>query len=139
MVEGGLPGQTGAIFHFRPYPPISGEGKGLSRNTEKSTFLYERIRLWDPGGLQGMCLYMLKTPRIIPLGSGRPELCSVKVRTFFENETDVPLFLCCQTRPTYGLSRAHRAQDELRRPPCGRDIECIRYFLVFAAGLPPLR
>ena len=56
----------------------------LSRNTEKSTFLYERIRLWDPGGLQGMCLYMLKTPRIIPLGSGRPELCSVKVRTFFE-------------------------------------------------------
>ena len=29
MVEGGLPGQTGAIFHFRPYPPISGEGKGL--------------------------------------------------------------------------------------------------------------
>ena len=30
MVEGGLPGQTGAIFHFRPYPRISGEGKGLS-------------------------------------------------------------------------------------------------------------
>ena len=35
-----------------------------------------------------MCLYMLfkhpGLPRIIPLGSGRPELCSVKVRTFFE-------------------------------------------------------
>ena len=30
MVEGGLPGQTGAIFHFRPYPPISGGGKGLT-------------------------------------------------------------------------------------------------------------
>ena len=30
MVEGGLPGQTGAIFHFRPYPRISGEGKGLN-------------------------------------------------------------------------------------------------------------
>ena len=29
MVEGGLPGQTGAIFHFRPYLPISGVGKGL--------------------------------------------------------------------------------------------------------------
>ena len=32
MVEGGLPGQTGAIFHFRPYPPISGAGKGLSES-----------------------------------------------------------------------------------------------------------
>ena len=31
MVEGGLPGQTGAISHFRPYPRISGEGKGLSK------------------------------------------------------------------------------------------------------------
>ena len=38
----------------------------VSRNTGKSTFLYERIRLWDPGGSQGLCLYMLKTPRIIP-------------------------------------------------------------------------
>ena len=27
---GGLPGQTGAIFHFRPYLPISGVGKGLT-------------------------------------------------------------------------------------------------------------
>ena len=31
MVKGGLPGQTGAIFHFRLYPRISGEGKGLRR------------------------------------------------------------------------------------------------------------
>ena len=30
MVEGGIPGQTGAIFHFRPYLPISGGGKGLT-------------------------------------------------------------------------------------------------------------
>ena len=67
-----------------PICSIVVRGMSVSRNTEKSTFLYERIRLWDPGGLQGMCLYMLKTPRIIPLGSGRPELCSVKVRTFFE-------------------------------------------------------
>ena len=29
-------------------------------------------------------------------------------------------------RPTYGLFRAHSAQDELVRPPCGRDIEYIR-------------
>ena len=35
MVEGGLPGQTGAIFHFRPYLPISGEGKGLRKRVRK--------------------------------------------------------------------------------------------------------
>ena len=28
MVEGGLPGQTGAIFHFRPYLPISALRRG---------------------------------------------------------------------------------------------------------------
>ena len=26
-------------------------------------------------------------------------------------------------RPAYGMSEAHRAQDELQRPPCGREIE----------------
>ena len=30
MVKGGLPGQTGAIFHFWPYLPISGAGKGFT-------------------------------------------------------------------------------------------------------------
>ena len=30
MVKGRLPGQTGAIFHFRLYPRISGAGKGLN-------------------------------------------------------------------------------------------------------------
>ena len=28
-------------------------------------------------------------------------------------------------RPAYGLSIAHRAQDELLRPPCGREIDFI--------------
>jgi len=30
MVEGGLPGQTGAIFHFRPKGRFPGSGKGLT-------------------------------------------------------------------------------------------------------------
>ena len=37
MVEGALPGQTGAIFHFRPYLPISGEGKGLKKKYSPPT------------------------------------------------------------------------------------------------------
>ena len=40
MVEGGLPGQTGAIFHFRPYPRISGEGKGLGVNPFPTLLTY---------------------------------------------------------------------------------------------------
>ena len=36
MVKGRLPGQTGAIFHFRLYPRISaGVGKGLKRAPRK--------------------------------------------------------------------------------------------------------
>ena len=34
-------------------------------------------------------------------------------------------FVFVLSRPTCDLFHAHRAQDELRRPPCGREIEFI--------------
>ena len=41
MVEGGLPGQTGAIFHFRPKGRFPGGGRGLRSigvNSPESTY-----------------------------------------------------------------------------------------------------
>ena len=55
MVEGGLPGQTGAIFHFRPYPPISGGGKGLTYIlTAKRRQVDMRGPIWSDLGHLGL-------------------------------------------------------------------------------------
>ena len=39
MVKGRLPGQTGAIFHFRPYGRFPGSGKGFYETFNGFCFL----------------------------------------------------------------------------------------------------